>query len=230
MIPLIAKMILGTTNYKRDSPKVKNFLHFCRMRTRPPLPRLCCSAARVRRFWCFGNLIFLASLISAGAAEHAAVFGNDALSLNDVVVGAVTDTRAELSLPKFVQILGTPSRSAVDGQTQRITWDNDGIQLEATNPGTTPFAVLFNCTAPDAVSRGIIPNGPFLGTFDSPGIKLRLGQTLPDRAKILTAAGFAKEPTSPEAWSLRLAHWAVYLRFTGAVLDAVIIRVLPDIY
>jgi hypothetical protein len=121
-------------------------------------------------------------------------------------------------------------RTAVQGQTQRITWDNDGIQLEATNPGSTPFAVLFNYAPPDAASQGITPNGQCQGTFDCIGIKLVSGQPLADQARILTAAGFAKEPTSADAWSLRQVHWGVYLRFTGGVIDSVVIRILPDIY
>ena len=194
------------------------------------LPRLDWSAAGRYRFWCVCISTFLASLIAAGAAEHTAVFGNDTLSLNEVVVGEVKDERAQLSLPAFVQILGAPSRTGGQGQTQRITWDNDGIQLEATNPGSTPFAVLFNYAAPGAASQGITPSGRYQGMFDCIGIKLRSGQPLSDQARMLTAAGFGKDPTFAEAWSLRLAHWAVYLRFAGGVIDSVVIRILPDIY
>ena len=175
-------------------------------------------------------MICLASLPSTSAAECTAVFGDETLSLNDVLVGEVKNERAQLSLPGFVQILGAPNRTEVDGQTQRITWDNDGIQLEATNPGSTPFAALFNYTAPDAATRGIIPSGSCQGTFDCLGIKLRSGQPLSDLARVLTAAGFVKDPTSAETWSLRLAHWAVYLRFTSGVIDSVVLRILPDIY
>jgi hypothetical protein len=128
------------------------------------------------------------------------------------------------------EILGAPSRTAIHGQTQRMTWDNDGIQLEATNPEGAPFGVLFNYTAADGATRGIIPSGSYQGTFDSIGIKLRSNQPLPDQTRVLTAAGFAQDPNSAETWSLRLAHWAVYLRFTGGVIDSVVIRILPDIY
>jgi hypothetical protein len=188
------------------------------------------SVARGYCFWCICIVTFLASLLSTDAAEHTAVFGNETLWLSDVVVGEVKDERAQLSLPAFVQVLGAPSRTAVEGQTQRITWDNDGIQLEATNPGGAPFAVLLNYTAPDAATRGIIPNGSYQGTFDSFGIKLRSSQPLLDGARVLTAAGFAEDPISAETWSLRLAHWAVYLRFTRGVIDSVVVRILPDIY
>jgi hypothetical protein len=194
------------------------------------LSQLGWSVARRYLFWRICIATFLAPLLSAGAAEHTAVFSNDALSLNGVVVGDVKDEHGQLSLPAFVQILGAPTRTAVHGQTQRITWDNDGIQLEATNPGSAPFAVLFSFTAPDAASQGIIPSGSYQGTFDSLGIKLRSGQPLPDQARVLAAAGFAKDPISAETWSLRLAHWAVYLRFTEGVIDSVVIRILPDIY
>jgi hypothetical protein len=200
------------------------------LRTLDLLSQLGWSVTRRYRFWCIDILIFLASLPSTGAAERSAVFGNDTLSLNDVLVGEVKNERAQLSLPGFVQILGAPSRTAVHGQTQRITWDNDGIQLEATNPESTPFAALFNYTAPDAATRGIIPSGSYQGTFDCNGIKLRSGQPLSDQARVLTAAGFAQDPISAETWSLRLAHWAVYLRFTRGVIDSVVIRILPDIY
>ena len=188
---------------------------------------------RVARRYCFWSICiatFLAWLLPTGAAEHTAILGNETLSLNDVVVGEVKNGRAQLSLPGFVQVLGAPSRTDIHGQTQRITWDNDGIQLEATNPGGAPFAVLFNYTAPDAATQGIIPSGSYQGTFDSIGIKLRSRQPLPDQARVLTAAGFAEDPISAETWSLRLAHWAVYLRFTRGVIDSVVIRILPDIY
>jgi hypothetical protein len=186
----------------------------------------------VRRycFWCIYVLIFLASLPSTGAAECTAVFGTETLSLNNVIVGEVQNERAQLSLAGFVQTLGAPSRTDVHGQTQRVTWDTDGIQLEATNPESTPFAALFNFTAPDAATRGIIPSGSYQGTFDCIGIKLRSGQPLSDQARVLTAAGFMKDQTSAETWSLRLTHWAVYLRFTSGVIDSVVIRILPDIY
>ena len=186
--------------------------------------------ARRYRFWCIYILIFLASLPSTCAAESTAVFGKETLSLNNVVVGEVQNERAQLSLAGFVQILSAPNRTDVHGQTQRVTWDNDGIQLEATNPGSTPVAALFNFTPPDAATRGIIPSGSYQGTFDCLGIKLRSGQPLSDQARVLTAAGFVKDPTSAVTWSLRLAHWAVYLRFTNEVIDSVVIRMLPDIY
>lgn len=194
------------------------------------LPSFARSGAGRTRFWGICISTFLVSLISTGAAGHTAVLANDTLSLNQTLVGEVKDGRVQLSLPAFVQTLGAPSRTAVQGQTQRITWESDGIQLEATNPGSTPFGVLFNYTAPDAASQGVAPSGQYQGTFDCIGIKLRSGQPLPDQARTLTDAGFAKDPTSPDAWSLRLTHWAVYLRFTGGVIDSVVIRILPDIY
>jgi hypothetical protein len=180
--------------------------------------------------WFVCIAFFLASLLPAGAAEHTAVFANETLSLSDAVVGEVKDGRSLLSLPGLIQILGAPSRTAIHGQTQRITWDSDGVQLEATNPESTPFAVLFSCTPSDAASQGIVPSAPYNGTLDFMGIRLRSGQSLTDEARVLTGAGFAKDPNSAQTWSLQLAHWAVYLRFTRGVIDSVVIRILPDIY
>jgi hypothetical protein len=184
-------------------------------------------------FWLICMPISLAAVGPSCAADLSAVFSNGSLSLNGTVVGDVSDNRAKLSLPALVQALGSPDRGEVQGHTRRITWDNEGIQLEATDRESTPFGLLFEFAKPDTANQGIIPTGQYRGTFDCLGIKLYLGDQLPDRVKILTTAGFNREfsPSQAETWSLRLPHWAVFLRFSEAgSIDSAVIRVLPDIY
>lgn len=185
------------------------------------------------RLWIICIPVSFASIGLSTAAEHSAVLGNDTLSMNGVVIGEVSDGRARLSLPALVQALGTPDRSEVQAHTRRITWDSQGIQLEVTDRESTPFGLLFEYGIPDATSQAIIPNGQFRGTFDCLGVELRPDQPLPDRVRILAAAGFNKESGSnaAETWSVRLEHWAVFLRFSAAgTIDSAVIRVLPDIY
>jgi hypothetical protein len=184
-------------------------------------------------FWLICILISLESIGPSRAAEHSAVFGNDTLSINGVVIGEVSGGRATLSLPALIQALGPPNRTELQSHTRRITWDKEGIQLETTDRESTPFAVLFEFGTPNATNQGIIPSGRFRGTFDCLGIKLDAGAQIAERAGVLTAAGFNKEPgsTSAEAWAVRLEHWAVFLRFSAAgTIDSAVIRVLPDIY
>jgi hypothetical protein len=184
-------------------------------------------------FWLVCMSISLASIGPSSPAEEWAVFRNDILSLNGVAVGEVSDERGKLSLPAFVQALGTPNRSEVQGHTRRITWDTEGIQLEATARESTPFGVLFEYSVPDATNQGVIPNGQFRGTFDCLGIELHPGQPLPNRVRILTGAGFNNEygSNATETWSLRLAHWTLFLLFsTSGSIDSAVIRVVPDIY
>jgi hypothetical protein len=76
-------------------------------------------------FWLVCMSISLASIGPSSPAEEWAVFRNDILSLNGVAVGEVSDERGKLSLPTFVQALGTPNRSEVQGHTRRITWDTE---------------------------------------------------------------------------------------------------------
>lgn len=185
------------------------------------------------RLWFWLISICFTAIGPARAAEQSAVFGNDTLLLNGVVVGEVSDQRAKFSMPAFVQALGTPNRSEEHGHTERITWDSEGVQLEATERERAPFAVLFQYAEPDATNQGIIPTEPFRGTFDCLGIKLYLGEQIADRAGILTAAGFRMDSgsSSAETWSVQLKHWAVFLRFSAAgTIDSAVIRVVPDIY
>jgi hypothetical protein len=203
---------------------VRNSRLFDRMIHRPAM-QLC--------FWLMCISISVASIEPSKAAELSAVFGNDTVSMNDVVIGEVSEGRARLALPALVQALGTPDRSQVQGHTRRITWDNEGIQLEATDQESTPFAILFEFAKPHATNQGIIPTEQYRGTFDCLRIKLHSGEQIPDRIRTLAALGFNKEAdsNSAETWSLRLIHWAVYLRFSAdGTIDSAVIRVLPDIF
>jgi hypothetical protein len=203
---------------------VKNSRLFERMIHRPAMQ------------WWFGLIcmsISVASIERSKAAELSAVFGNDTLSINGVVIGDLSEERSRLALPALVQALGTPDRDQVQGHTRRITWDNQGIQLEATDQETTPFAILFEFTKPDAANQGIIPTRPYRGTLDCLRIQLNSGEPIADRVKTLAALGFSKEAdsNSTETWSLRLIHWAVYLRFSAdGTIGSAVIRVLPDIF
>jgi hypothetical protein len=178
-------------------------------------------------------LIFAVGISRSPAADLSAVLNNAGLKLNDIVAGNITENRAQLSVAAFTQALGSPSRTRVDGRTQRITWDDAGIQLEAVAQESLPFAVLFEFANVDSTDQGLIPNQPYRGTLDCFGIKLGAGQHTADQATLLSAAGFTKDSgsVSGEVWSLHAEHWAVFLRFsaTGEIASAVI-RILPDIY
>jgi hypothetical protein len=179
------------------------------------------------------TLIFAAGVAQSPAADLSAVFGDAGLKLNDVVAGNTVENRAKLSVAAFTQALGPPSRTRVDGRTQRITWDDEGIQLEAIAQESVPFAVLFEFANVDSTSQGLIPNQPCRGTLACLGIKLGVGQHITDQETFLSGAGFKKESgsNSGEVWSLQLEHWAVFLRYSSSgVIDSAVIRVLPDIY
>ena len=185
-----------------------------------------------RRSWLTIVLLSVAGAGRLTAADVSARFAHDTLSLNGIAVGEVNADRAVLSLPAFVQVLGTPTRSRVDGDTERLTWDTAGIQLEAMSREGVVFAVLFQFTGPDT-NQGIIPSGQYRGTFDCLGVALTAGEQNPDRIKLLSAAGFHQDSGSDsgETWSLRFEYWAVYLRFSaGGTIDSAVIRVQPDIY
>jgi hypothetical protein len=69
--------------------------------------------------------------------------------------------------------------------------------------------------------------------LDCLGIKLAAGQSIADLATSLSAAGFNKDSGSDcgEVRSLRLEHWAVFIRFSkSGAIDSAVICVLPDIY
>jgi hypothetical protein len=178
-------------------------------------------------------LIFAAGVARCPAADLSAVFSDAGLKLNGVVIGKIVEDRAKLSVAAFTQALGPPSRTRVDGRTERMTWDDDGIQLEAIAQESAPFAVLFEFANADATNQGLIPNQPYRGTLDCLGIELAAGQHIAGQETFLSAAGFNKDSGSAAAqeWSLRLEHWAVFLRFSASgAIDSAVIRVLPDIY
>jgi hypothetical protein len=183
--------------------------------------------------WLVTILIFAAGVARSRAADLSAVFTNAGLKLNGVVVGDILENRAKLLVPAFTQALGPLGRTRIDGRTQRITWDDDGIQLETMAQESIPFAVLFEFANVDSTNQGLIPNQPYRGTLDCLGVKLDAGQQIADLATFLSAAGFNKDSRSDsgEVWSLRLEHWAVYMRFSASgTIDSAVIRVLPDIY
>lgn len=167
------------------------------------------------------------------AADLSVVLTNFGLTLNNVGVGSVVDDRAELSPSAFMQTLGPPDRSRVDRRTQRITWDDKGIQLEAIAPEGTAFAVLFQFANHDSTNQAVIPSQPYQGTFKCNGVSLSAGERIEAQATLLAAAGFNKnsESASGQMWSLRLEHWEVFLRFSAAgTIDSAVVRVLPDLY
>jgi hypothetical protein len=150
-----------------------------------------------------------------------------------VAAGNIIDDRAKLSVAAFTQALGPPGRIRIDGRTQRFTWDDQGVQLEAIVQESVPFAVLFEFGNTDSTNQGLIPNRPYGGTLDCLGIKLYAGFQIAGQATFLSAAGFNKDSgsASGEVWSVRLEHWAVFLHFSNSgVIDSAVIRVLPDIY
>lgn len=178
-------------------------------------------------------LIFTAGMAPSPAADLSAVFSSEGLRLNGVVAGNIVEDRAKLSVAAFTQALGPTSRMRVDGRTQRFTWDDDGVQLEAIVQESVPFAVLFEFGSADSINQGLVPNQPFRGTLDCLGIKLYAGLQIAGQATFLSAAGFNKDSgsASGEVWSVRLEHWAVFLHFSDSgVIDSAVIRVLPDIY
>jgi hypothetical protein len=178
-------------------------------------------------------LIFAAGLARSLAADLAAVFSDVGLKLNGIPAGNIVENRAKLSLAAFTQALGPPTRTRIDGRTERITWDDVGIQLEAIAQDSVPFAVLFEFANIDSTNQGIIPNQPYRGTLDCLGIKLDAGLHIADQATALSAAGFNKDSGSipDEVWSLHSENWAVFLRFSSSgAIDSAVIRVLPDIY
>jgi hypothetical protein len=218
---------------KGTRQRLKNLNNRLNVRNSRLLERMIHRPATQLCFWLICIAISVASIEPSKATELSAVFGNDTLSMNGVVIGEISEGRARLALPALVQALGTPDRSQVQGHTRRITWDNEGIQLETTDQESTAFAILFEFAKPDAVNQGIIPAAQYRGTFDCLGIELHPDQPLPDRIRILAAAGFSKESGSnaAETWSVRLEHWAVFLRFSAAgTIDSAVIRVLPDIF
>ena len=185
------------------------------------------------RVWLIAILIFAVAVERASAADLSAVLTQAGLTLNDVGVGNVVDDRAKLSVAAFTQTLGPPARVRVDGRTQRFTWDDEGIQLEAIAPESTAFAVLFEFTTPDSPDQAVKPSQAYRGTFDCLGIPLSAGQRIDDQATPLSSAGFNKESgsASGQRWSLQLQHWAVFLQFSASgTIDSAVIRVLPDIY
>ena len=178
-------------------------------------------------------LIFAAGILQSPAADLSAVFSGAGLRLNGVVAGNIVEDRAKLLVAAFTQALGPPSRIRVDGNTQRITWDDEGIQLEAIAQESVPFAVLFEFANVDSNNQGLLPNQLYRGTLDCLGIKLYAGQQIASQATFLSAAGFNKDSgsASGDVWSLRLEHWAVFLHFSASgAIDSAVIRVLPDIY
>jgi hypothetical protein len=178
-------------------------------------------------------LIFAVGVERSTAADLSAVLTNSELTLNKVDAGNVVADRAQLSMAAFTETLGPPTRFRLDGRTQRFTWDDMGIQLEAIAPESTPFAVLFEFATPNSTNQGVIPSQPYRGTFDCLGISLSVGQRIDEQAKLLSAAGFNKDSgsASGQVWSLRLEHWAVFLQFSASgTIDSAVVRVLPDIY
>jgi hypothetical protein len=178
-------------------------------------------------------LIFAAGTVRSSAADLSAVFSSAGLRLNGVVAGNIVENRAKLSVAAFTQALGATSRIRVDGRTQRFTWDDEGVQLEAIAQESIPFAVLFEFGNVDSTNQGLIPKEPYHGTLDCLGIKLYAGLQIAGQETFLSAAGFNKDSgsASGEVWSLRLDHWAVFLQFSNSgVIDSAVIRVLPDIY
>jgi len=185
---------------------------------------------RLYFYYIYATICF-ATVALAEPAAPSVVFRNETLSFNGVVVGEVKDGRSQISLPALVQVLGTPNRVESDNRTQRSTWDSNGIQLEATPRENAPFAILFQCAAPSEDNQGIIPAGRFGGTLDCVGIQLRFDQPISDRALLLSEAGFKREQGDTETWSVRFAHWAVFLRFSPmGSIDSAVVRLLPDIY
>jgi hypothetical protein len=185
------------------------------------------------RTWFITVLIFAAEKERSSAADLSAVFTNAGLTLNSTAVGNVVNDRAELSVPAFMQTLGPPARTLVDGRTQRFTWDGEGVQLETIAPESIPFAVLFQFGNSDSTNQGIIPSQPYRGTFNCLGISLSAGTQIEGQAPLLSAGGFNRNSgsASGETWARRLEHWAVFLHFSASgAIDSAVIRVLPDIY
>jgi hypothetical protein len=137
-------------------------------------------------------VIFAAGAGRAPAADLSAAFNHAGLTLNGVVAGSIVEDRAKLSVAAFTQALGPPSRVRIDGRTQRINWDDEGIQLEALAQESVLFAVLFQFGNSDSTNQSLLPNQPYRGTLDCLGIKLDAGQQVAGESKFLSAAGFKK--------------------------------------
>lgn len=192
-----------------------------------------CHRSMWLRVWPIAILIFAVGVEPSSAANVSTVFTNSGLTVNTVSVGKFVDNRAQLSVAGFMQTLGSPTCVRVDGRTQRFTWDDKGIQLEAIAPESTPFAVLFEFANADSTDQGVVPSQPYRGTLTCLGIRLSVGQRINDQATLLSAAGFKRDfgSASGQVWSLRLEHWAVFLRFSASgTIDSAVIRVLPDVY
>jgi hypothetical protein len=178
--------------------------------------------------------LVVASARPLAAAELSAVFTGDNFSLNSVLVGEVKEGRSTLSLAALVQALGAPNRTQVQGgATQRITWDEAGIQLETSFNESTPFALLIEFGKPSTADQGVVPSGQFSGILDCLGIKLRGQDRIGSVRSLLTLAKFNREPRpgGAESWSLQLEHWSIYLLFTAdGTIDSAVIRVLPDLF
>jgi len=185
------------------------------------------------RVWLIAILVFAVAAERSSAADLSAVLTQTGLTLNSVIVGNVVDDRAKLSVTAFMQAIGPPTRVRGDGRTQRFTWDDEGIQLEALVPESTLFAILFEFADPDSTDQAVRPSRRYRGTFNCLGIRLTAGQRVDEQATSLSAAGFKKDSgsASGRVWSLRLEHWAVFLQFSASgTIDSAVIRVLPDIY
>jgi hypothetical protein len=185
------------------------------------------------KIWILCLSFLIVPVRPARGADLSAVFTQDNLSVNAVMVGEVKQNRSVLSLPALVQALGAPSRSQVKGGTRRISWDEAGIQLEATAQESTPFALFFEFCGANAEDQGVVPSGQYEGTLDCLGIKLHPSVQIANVKSLLASAGFNHESgsTPAESWSIRLEHWAAFLQFSAnGELDSAVIRVLPDLF
>jgi hypothetical protein len=185
------------------------------------------------KIWMICLSVLCFSVKPTRAADLSAVFTQDSLSVNAIMVGEVKENRSVLSLPALVHALGTPSRSQVQGGTRRISWDEVGIQLEATAQESTPFALLFEFGGGNAEDQGVVPSGQYEGTLDCLGIKLHSSVQIADVKSLLASAGFnhESESTAAESWSVRLEHWTAFLRFSAnGKLDSAVFRILPDLF
>jgi hypothetical protein len=185
------------------------------------------------RLWPVVILFLVVGVERSSGDDLSAIFTQAGLMLNRVGVGQVANGRGQLSVAAFRQVLGPPTRIRVEGHTQRLSWDDQGIQLEALAPESVPFAVLFEFRNPDSISQAIEPSQPYRGTLDCLGIRLSAGQRNDEQMKSLPAVGFNKDPesSSGQMWSVHLEHWAVFLQFSASeTIDSAVIRILPDIY
>jgi len=185
------------------------------------------------KIWVICISFLIATVGPSQAGDLSAVLTRDNVSLNAVVVGEVKENRSILSLPGLVQALGVPSRTQVQGGTERITWDEAGIQLEATAPEMTPFALFFAFGRAYAGEQGVVPSGHYGGAFDCLGIKLRAAKRIEDLKSQLAAARFNQGSPSngKESWSIELEHWTIFLQFNAdGTIDSAVVRVRPDMF